>query len=82
MADLVTKGNIFKDGQIFTVFARRSARAKLRSLPQTRLLGDYQLNLNNLTLDLSLQDVSKGDKPKIQGSKQWRTKRIITQLVR
>lgn len=68
MADfVVTKGNIFKDGQIYSVWLQGQQQS-LRSLPQARLLGDYQLSLNNLTLDLSLQDVSKGDKPKIQGS--------------
>lgn len=68
MADfVVTKGNIFKDGQIYSVWLQGQEQS-LRSLPQARLLGDYQLSLNNLTLDLSLHDESKSDKPNIQGS--------------
>ncbi len=68
MADfVVTKGNIFKDGQIYSVWLQGQEQS-LRSLPQARLLGDYQLSLNNLTLDLSLHDNSKSDKPNIQGS--------------
>ncbi|WP_115405961.1 amidohydrolase family protein [Shewanella morhuae] len=68
MADFViTKGNIFKDGLIYSVWLQGQAQT-VRSLAQAKLLGDYQLSLDNLTLDLSLQDVSKNDKPKIEGN--------------
>ncbi|MCU7994695.1 amidohydrolase family protein [Shewanella glacialipiscicola] len=68
MADFViTKGNIFKDGQIYSVWLQGQAQT-VRSLAQAKLLGDYQLSLDNLTLDLSLQDASKGNKPKIEGN--------------
>ncbi|MGI1985754.1 amidohydrolase family protein [Shewanella glacialipiscicola] len=68
MADFViTKGNIFKDGQIYSVWLQGQAQT-VRSLAQAKLLGDYQLSLDNLTLDLSLQDTSKGNKPKIEGN--------------
>lgn len=68
MADfVVTKGNIFKDGQIYSVWLQGQEQS-IRSLSQAKLLGDYQLNFNNLTLDLSLQDISKDDKPKFQGN--------------
>ncbi|MCL1090145.1 amidohydrolase family protein [Shewanella profunda] len=63
MADfVVTKGNIFKDGQIYSVWLQGQEQS-INSLSQEQLLGDYQLSFNNFSLDLSLQktEVKAGD---------------------
>ncbi|MGL5395259.1 MAG: amidohydrolase family protein, partial [Shewanella sp.] len=68
MADFViTKGNIFKDGQIYSVWLQGQEQ-RLRSLSQAKMLGDYQLTLNNLTLDLSLEETGKAGKTTFEGN--------------
>ncbi|MGL4747395.1 MAG: amidohydrolase family protein, partial [Shewanella sp.] len=68
MADFViTKGNIFKDGQIYSVWLQGQEQ-RLRSLSQAKMLGNYQLTLNNLTLDLSLEETGKAGKTTFEGN--------------
>lgn len=68
MADfVVTKGNIFKDGQIYSVWLQGQEHS-IRSLPQAKLLENYQLSFHQLTLDLSLQEAVEGNNTKIIGN--------------
>ncbi|MCH1931698.1 amidohydrolase family protein [Shewanella sp. A25] len=68
MADfIVAKGNLFTDGQIYSVYLQGEEHP-IRSLPQANLLGNYQLTVNQLTLDLNLEENGKEGKPKIQGT--------------
>ncbi|MGB0893501.1 MAG: amidohydrolase family protein [Parashewanella sp.] len=55
MADFViSKGNLFKDGEIYSVWLQGKEKA-LKDLSVDHIIGDYQLTIDQLDLDLSIE---------------------------